>query len=393
VADLASLACQRICAATMTTLKCLHGLAGVPAATWDALVPADQPFLSHAFLLALESTGCVGAGSGWQASHAVLSGADGTWLAAMPGWRKQHSRGEYVFDQGWAEASQRAGLTYYPKWLSAVPFSPITGPRLLGEAVHARALLAELPTHPAWADCSGLHVNFTDSASNALFNEDPRWLARHDCQFRWQQRGYADFEAFLAALTADRRKKIRQERRKLAQAGLSYIWRKGGDCDAALQASIYACYANTYAVRGQLPYLTPAFFQQIFATLPETVQVLCVEQGGELVAMALYLAGSETLYGRYWGALQDIPLLHFEACLYQGIEHAIAQGFQFFDAGAQGEHKLIRGFEPVLTSSWHLLRHAGLHHAVADFLVRERAGVEAYQRSAVSACPLKALAG
>ena len=375
----------------MTTLQCLDSLAAVPDTIWDALVPADQPFLSHAFLSALESTGCVGDGTGWQSAHAVLTDADGTWLAAMPGWRKLHSRGEYVFDQGWAEASQRAGLRYYPKWLSAVPFSPITGPRLLGEVDAVRELLKQLPTHEAWSDCSGLHVNFTNSANDVLFAEDSRWLHRRDCQFRWQQRGYADFEAFLSQLTADRRKKIRQERRKIAQAGLSFLWRNGGDCDAGLQARLYACYANTYAVRGQQPYLTPAFFQQIFVTMPDVVQVLCVERDGELIAMALFLAGSETLDGRYWGALDDVPLLHFEACLYQGIERAIERGFRFFDAGAQGEHKLIRGFEPVLTSSWHLLRHAGLHHAVADFLVRERAGVEAYQRSAITACPLKAM--
>lgn len=376
----------------MTTLHCLHSLADVSAATWDALVPADQPFLSHAFLHALESTDCVGDGTGWQSAHAVLTAADGRWLAAMPGWRKQHSRGEYVFDQGWAEASQRAGFAYYPKWLSAVPFSPITGPRLLGTAEAVRELLAQLPTHEAWLGCSGLHVNFTDAGNDALFAEDARWLHRRDCQFRWQQRGYGDFEGFLASLTADRRKKIRQERRKLSQAGLSFVWRNGDDCDASLQARIYACYANTYAVRGQMPYLTPAFFQRIFLIMPTTVQVLCVERDGELIAMALFLAGSETLYGRYWGALEDVPLLHFEACLYRGIERAIHGGFQFFDAGAQGEHKLIRGFEPVLTSSWHLLRHAGLHHAVADFLGRERAGVEAYQRSAAGACPLKASA-
>lgn len=376
----------------MTTLHCLHSLAEVSATAWDALVPADQPFLCHAFLQALEQTGCVGAGTGWQSAHAVLTAPDGSVLAAMPGWFKQHSRGEYVFDQGWAEASQRAGLPYYPKWLSAVPFSPITGPRLLGAADAARELLARLPTHDAWSGCSGLHVNFTDAANDVMFAEDPRWLHRRDCQFRWQQRGYGDFEDFLAALTADRRKKIRQERRKLAQAGLTFVWRSGDDCDAGLQARIYACYANTYAVRCQQPYLTPAFFQHIFAVLPSVVQVLCVERDGDLVAMALFLAGSETLYGRYWGALEEVPLLHFEACLYQGIERAIHSGFQFFDAGAQGEHKLIRGFEPVLTSSWHVLRHVGLHHAVADFLQRERAGVEAYQRSAAGACPLKVLA-
>lgn len=376
----------------MTDLHCLHALADVPAASWDALVPDDQPFLSHAFLHALETTGCVGPGTGWQSAHALLTNAEGVCVAAMPGWRKLHSRGEYVFDQGWAEAAHRAGLPYYPKWLSAVPFSPITGPRLLGDAEAVSELLARLPSHEAWADCSGLHVNFTHSANNECFAEDPRWLARHDCQFRWHQRGYGDFEDFLGALTADRRKKIRQERRKVASLGLHFIWRHGGECDAVLLERLYACYANTYFVRGQQPYLTLAFFERIFAELPQTVQVLCVEQRGELIAMALYLAGSQTLYGRYWGALQEVPLLHFEACLYQGIEYAIRHGFQTFDAGAQGEHKLIRGFEPVLTHSWHLLRHAGLHRAVGDFLARERAGVLAYQQSAANACPLKALA-
>lgn len=374
----------------MTTLKCLHSLAEVSATAWDALVPSDQPFLCHAFLQALESTGCVGPGTGWQPAHALLAHNDGRLLAAMPGWQKQHSRGEYVFDQGWAEAAQRAGLPYYPKWLSAVPFSPVTGPRLLGTAHAAAELLAQLPTHEAWAGYSGLHVNFTDATNDALFAEDARWLHRRDCQYRWQNRSYIDFEQYLAQLTADRRKKIRQERKKLAAAGLSYVWRFGGDCDATLQHRLYACYANTYFVRGQQPYLTPAFFAQIFTAMPRVVQVLCAERYGEVIAMALYLAGDKTLYGRYWGALEDVPLLHFEACLYQGIERAIAGGFQAFDAGAQGEHKLIRGFEPVLTSSWHLLRHAGLHGAVANFLQREGAEVMRYQQAARTACPLKA---
>ena len=374
----------------MTLLRCITTLSDVPAAVWDAHVPADQPFLSHAFLLALEQSASVGAGTGWQPAHALLTHNDGSLLAAMPGWQKLHSRGEYVFDQGWAEAAQRAGLPYYPKWLSAVPFSPITGPRLLGPADAAAELLVQLPTHPAWAGYSGLHVNFTNAANDTLLAVDSRWLHRRDCQYRWQNRDYADFEQHLAQLTADRRKKIRQERKKLAAAGLRYAWRFGGDCDAALQRRLYACYANTYFVRGQQPYLTPAFFAQIFTTLPHVVQVLCVERHGEVIAMALYLAGDKTLYGRYWGALEDVPLLHFEACLYQGIERAIAGGFQAFDAGAQGEHKLIRGFEPVLTSSWHLLRHAGLHAAVADFLQREGEEVARYQQAARTACPLKA---
>ncbi len=374
----------------MTTLRRIDSLDTIAAADWDALLPPDQPFLAHAFLSALEQTGCVGAGTGWLSAHAVWQRPDGTLAAAMPGWLKQHSRGEYVFDQDWAEASLRAGLPYYPKWLSAVPFSPVTGPRVLGAEEDARALLAALPVHADWHGVAGLHVNFTNAGNDSLFAADPRWLHRHDCQFRWQQRGYAHFDDFLAQLTADRRKKIRQERKRLAAAGLDYVWRQGGDCDAALRAGIYACYANTYHVRGQHPYLTSAFFDRIFQTMPDVVRVLCVERAGELIAMALFLAGSETLYGRYWGALEDVPLLHFEACLYQGIEHAIAGGFRYFDAGAQGEHKLIRGFEPVLTSSWHLLRHRGLHAAVEDFLQRERAGVAGYLQAAGTACPLKA---
>jgi predicted N-acyltransferase len=372
------------------TLHCLNSIRDVRAADWDALVPIDQPFLSHAFLLALELSESVGPGTGWQPAHAVLHNDVGQLVAAMPGWQKLHSRGEYVFDQGWAEAAFRAGLGYYPKWLSAVPFSPITGPRLLGAAWAVNDLLMQLPSHSAWAGFSGLHVNFTDSSNDACFASDTRWLHRRDCQYRWNNRGYTDFEAFLAQLTADRRKKIRQERKKLVPLGLKYVWRYGDDCDATLQQRIYACYANTYEVRGQQPYLTPAFFAEIFVTMARAVQVLCVEREGELVAMALYLAGNKTLYGRYWGALDEIPLLHFEACLYQGIERAIAQGFDVFDAGAQGEHKLIRGFEPVLTSSWHLLRHGGLHAAIADFLQRERGEVLRYQQAAQTACPLKA---
>lgn len=373
------------------TLRCLASIQALAAAEWDALVPTDQPFLSHAFLLALEQSGSVGAGTGWMPAHAVYVDEHERLLAAMPGWQKLHSRGEYVFDQGWAEAAHRAGLAYYPKWLSAVPFSPITGPRLLGRAPATHSLLRELIAHPAWADMHSLHVNFTDADSDQYFALDSRWLQRRDCQFRWHNRGFATFEDFLSVLTADRRKKIRQERKKLAQLGLQYVWRKGPDCDESLRQRIYACYANTYWVRGQQPYLTPAFFDQLFTSLAASVQILCVERAGELIAMALFLAGSDTLYGRYWGALEDIPLLHFEACFYQGIERAIAGGYAGFDAGAQGEHKLIRGFEPVLTSSWHCLRHPGLHSAVANFLEDERAAVLRYQQAAMAACPIKAL--
>ena len=372
------------------TPRLLDSYLAVPAADWDALVPADQPFLRHAFLAALEAGGSVGAARGWQPAPVVLHDAQGALLAAMPGWLKTHSRGEYVFDQSWAEAAWRAGLDYYPKWLCAVPFSPVTGPRLLVvDEAAARTLLAALPDLPGLEAVSGLHVNFTTAQDDTRLAEAEGWLHRQDCQYRWHNAGYAQFSDFTARLTSDRRKKIRQERQKLAALDLSFTWVAGGALDDDLLSAVYACYANTYQVRGQHPYLTPDTFARLCAGLPDTVQVLCVRRTGHFVAMALFLQGSETLYGRYWGALEDIPLLHFETCLYQGIERAIALGLQHFDAGAQGEHKLVRGFEPVLTSSWHRLRHAGLHAAVGDFLRRERAAVAEYRERAVEACPYK----
>lgn len=372
------------------SVRCLDSYQAIPADDWDRLVPPDQPFLRHAFLAALEAGGSVGVACGWQPAPVILEGDDGRLLAAMPGWLKTHSRGEYVFDQGWAEAAWRAGLDYYPKWLCAVPFSPVTGPRVLArDADAARRLLAELPTLPTLADVSGLHVNFTTPEDDALFAASEGWLHRQDCQYRWHNAGYAQFSDFTARLTSDRRKKIRQERQKLAGLDLDFRWVPGGELDDDLLGAVYACYANTYLVRGQRPYLTADSFRRLCHGLPDTVQVLCVRRAGCFVAMALFLQGSETLYGRYWGALEDIPLLHFETCLYQGIERAIALGLPRFDAGAQGEHKLVRGFEPVLTSSWHRLRHPGLHAAVGEFLKRERAAVADYRERAAEACPYR----
>lgn len=370
-------------------LTCLTTLAHTEPAAWDALVPRDQPMLRHAFLSAIEAA----QPPGWQSAHAVITDTAGQLQAAMPGWFKSHSRGEYVFDQTWAEASHRAGLAYYPKWLSAVPFTPITGPRLLGSPEAAFELVTALPTHPAWTSAHSWHVNFTDDASNALMEHavaaGAPWLRRHDVQFHWSRDQETDFEGFLARLTADRRKKIRQERRKLTSAALTFRWVAGSDLTEAEQHAMYACYAHTYAVRGQVPYLPPAFFQAVSDALGASVQVLLIQRTGHIVAMAWYLQGTETFYGRYWGALEDIPLLHFEACYYQGIERALALGLSRFNAGAQGEHKLIRGFQPVMTTSWHRLKHPGLHQAVADFLDRERRAVAGYAAEAQEACPYR----
>lgn len=377
-------------------LRCLDSYLAMPPARWDALVPPDQPFLRHAFLAALEASGATGRRTGWQPAPVVLEAPDGRLLAAMPGWIKRHSRGEYVFDQEWAEASLRAGIAYYPKWLAAVPFTPVAGSRLLAaDAAAADALLDGLDGLPALAGVSGLHVNFTSSADDARLGSwqgsspDASWLHRQDCQFHWHNAGYRDFSDFTACLTADRRKKIRQERQKLAALGLDFAWVAGHDADDALLDAVFACYANTYLVRGQPPYLNRDTFSRLCRDMPDAMQFLCVRRAGRVIAMALFVAGSETLYGRYWGAIEDIPLLHFETCFYRGIERAIALGLKRFDAGTQGEHKLVRGFSPVLTSSWHRLRHPGLHRAVAAFLVRERAAVADYLQRAQAACPYR----
>lgn len=371
------------------SLRCHRSYLEIPADAWDALVPPEQPFLRHGFFASLEESGCVGARTGWLPAPVTLHAADGRVLAAIPGWLKQHSRGEYVFDQGWAEAAMRAGLAYYPKWLSAVPFSPVVGPRLLGEPAAAAALLTGLAALPELTGVSGWHINFTDAGQDAILQESAGWLHRRDCQYHWLNREYATFADFTAQLKSDRRKKIRQERDKLAALALDFDWVSGDAADEALLDSVFACYANTYHVRDQQPYLTRAFFTRLCERLPGVVQILCVRREGRLIAMALFLAGSETLYGRYWGCIEDVPLLHFEACLYRGIEFAIAQGFRRFDAGAQGEHKLLRGFEPVLTSSWHRLAHPGLHRAVGEFLLRERRAVSEYQQMAAAACPYR----
>lgn len=371
------------------TLRVLGSLADIPAERWDAWVPDDNPFLRHGFLSALEDSGSVGAARGWQPAHALWQDGRGEPVAAMPGWLKSHSRGEYVFDQGWAEAAWRAGIDYYPKWLSAIPFTPITGPRLLGDASVAADLLQALTDCPELAGVSGWHINFTPPDDDALFGNDPNWLPRQDCQYHWQNPGYASFADFLAALRSDRRKKIRQERQRLAGEGLAFEWLGGSAVSDALLGDLYACYAMTYQVRGQRPYLTPTFFRLLCERLGDVVQWLCVRRDGQVIAMAMFLRGSQTLYGRYWGALEDVPLLHFETCLYRGIEYAIAHGFTRFDAGAQGEHKLVRGFSPVLTRSWHRLRHPGLHRAVGDFLQRERAAVADYRERAEVACPYR----
>ncbi|NMY43017.1 N-acetyltransferase [Pseudomonas sp. WS 5013] len=371
------------------SLHTLHRLADIAPAAWDALLPEAQPFLRHAFLAALEDSGSVGLHTGWQPAHRLLRDAAGEVRAALPAYIKEHSFGEYVFDMGWAEACQRAGIAYYPKLLGAVPFSPVSGPRLLGDPQQAGVLLDELTASLAGEGLSGLHVNFLRAEDDALFAGRDGWLQRLDCQYHWRNRGYRDFQDFLDALNSRKRKQLRKEREQVAGQGIDFRWQLGGELSEADWDFVYACYASTYHVRRRAPYLTRAFFSLLAERMPEAIRVVSALQHGRPVAMAFSLVAGERFYGRYWGCLGDFDRLHFETCFYQGIERAIAEGLQFFDAGAQGEHKLIRGFEPVITRSWHYLLHPGLRAAVANFLAEERLALRAYAEQARELLPYR----
>ncbi|MGE8496409.1 MAG: GNAT family N-acetyltransferase [Pseudomonas sp.] len=371
------------------TLLFADSLLDVSAARWDALLPTAQPFLRHAFLGALEDSGSVGGRTGWQPAHRLWLDEQGDLLAAMPAYVKYHSYGEYVFDHGWADACHSAGIEYYPKLLAGIPFSPVTGPRLLGDPQAASQLLDELTASLEAQGLSSLHINFTEDAADDLLRGRDGWLERLGCQYHWNNRGYRDFQDFLDNLSSRKRKQMRKEREQVAGQGITFDWREGHQLSEAEWDFVYHCYANTYRVRGQAPYLTRVFFSLLAERMPEAIRVVLAVQGGRPVAMAFSLIGGDSLYGRYWGCLAEFDRLHFETCFYQGMEYAIAQGVQRFDAGAQGEHKLIRGFEPVITRSWHYLCHPGLRDAVAAFLEDERAGIRGYAEEAEALLPYR----
>jgi uncharacterized protein len=362
----------------------------IPGAKWDALRPDDNPFLSHAFLAGLERTGCIRPEWGWQAHHLGLY-RKRELIAAAPLYLKGNSHGEFVFDWSWASAWERAGGDYYPKLLNAVPYSPVTGPRLLAgrdptETPALRELLVQAMQQQAeHLQLSSVHANFLDDADLAAFNAD--WMARSDVQFHWHNRGYADFDSFLAALNHKKRKNIRHERQRVASHGLQLGMYGGADLDMKTWRRVHALYTSTFDAKGNHAALTEAFFQYLRKELGNAVQLALARQGEEIVAMALMLRNATTLYGRYWGACVDLPDLHFELCYYQGIDYAIAQGLERFEPGAQGEHKLARGFLPVRTHSRHFLLHEGFRDAVGRALAQEREGVDAYAEELLDHSP------
>jgi len=357
--------------------RLLGSIADIAPQDWDALLPpAPTPCLHHAYLHALEASGCVGEASGWTPRHATLW-TDGRLAAAMPLYLKTHSWGEYVFDWAWAEAYQRHGLDYYPKWLCAIPFTPVPGPRVLGQDPRARELLMAGVSRLAESSAlSSLHVLFPGGRELASLQQNGLSL-REGVQFRWSNTGtdgspYADFDAFLGSLNHDKRKKIRQERRRASAHGLSLSWLNGHTATHEDWHFLYRCYANTYALHRSTPYLNLDFFLRLARARPEQVVLLVAARAGVPVACAFFLRDEETLYGRYWGAVEPLPFLHFELCYYQAIEHCIAHGLQRFEGGAQGEHKVARGLLPVKTYSAHWIADPRFRTAVDDFLGRER---------------------
>ena len=343
------------------------GVATLDAGQWDALAGSDDPFVSHAFLSALEDSGSVGQGTGWTPAPIVVEGDEGAIAAAAPAYLKSHSQGEYVFDHGWAEAFERAGGQYYPKLQVAVPFTPVPGRRLLGGS--RQALLAAIEAVVTQNHLSSAHATFVDEAEAADFAARG-WLLRSGIQFHWRNRDYASFDGFLAALSSRKRKQIRKER-AAAVDGLEVRALRGAEIGAAEWEAFWAFYQDTGSRKWGHPYLTRDFFDRLGATMGEACLLFMAYRGGRPIGGALNLVGGDTLYGRYWGAIEEVPFLHFELSYYRAIEWAIDHGLACVQAGAQGEHKLARGYEPVVTRSAHFLPDPGFRRAVADFLARE----------------------
>jgi predicted N-acyltransferase len=356
------------------TARLGQGVAGFDAAGWDACAGTGNPFLSHAFLSALEESGSATARTGWQPVPIAIDAPDGSLAAVAPAYLKSHSQGEYVFDQGWAQAWERAGGAYYPKLQIAVPFTPVPGRRLLArDPAHARALIAAAEAVVRQHGLSSAHATFIAEEEVALF-EAAGWLIRTDSQFHWHNDGYRSFEDFLAALSSRKRKTIRKER-AAALDGLAVEHVTSAAITEAHWDAFWGFYQDTGARKWGRPYLTREFFSLLGERMADQVLLIFAMFEGRPVAGALNMIGEDALYGRYWGALAEVPHLHFEICYYQAIDAAIARGLPRVEAGAQGAHKLARGYRPVPTFSAHHIADRGFRRAVADFLVREREAV------------------
>jgi uncharacterized protein len=387
-------------------IRVLSSIAEIPAETWDACARplgggsaasnphgGGNPFVSHAFLAALEASRSATPRTGWQPQHLVLETAAGAVIAVSPCYLKSHSRGEYVFDYGWAEAYERAGGRYYPKLQVAVPFTPVAGPRLLvrpgGDTETAQAaLLGGLVELTRLREASSVHITFPTEAE-WRFAAKQGFLQRTDQQFHWDNAGFATFEDFLGLLAARKRKVIRRERREALAPGIELLWLTGSDLTESAWDAFFAFYMETGSRKWGRPYLTRDFFSQVGQSMADSILLVMAKRAGRLIAGAFNLIGTETLYGRHWGAIEQHPYLHFEVCYYQAIEFAIARKLARVEAGAQGEHKLARGYLPNTTYSAHYIADPALRRAVADYLKHERAYVEATGRELSQASPFR----
>lgn len=372
----------------MSSFRICHRLQDIPADDWDALHDGGNPFLAHAFLSGLEQHACLSPRYGWSAEHLLLYDGD-TLIGAAPGYRKGNSHGEFVFDHPWAQAYTRAGLDYFPKWLNAVPYSPVSGPRLLakGDALQ-RMLLDAVIEHTQSQAYSSAHSNFLRDEDLDAF--DPRWLARGDVQFHWRNTvGWNCFDDFLVALNHKKRKNLLAERRAVAKAGIVFRIADGNSLRDGDVRDMHALYCKTQWEKGNHPAMSLAFFEHLAQAMPSRFVLILAEHAGRTIAGALCLRGGDTLYGRYWGAELEVSGLHFETCYHQGIEYCLREGLSRFEPGAQGEHKIARGFLPVLTHSRHYVHDPRFRAALQDWCAAEREGALRYRDEVLCHSPFR----
>jgi len=365
----------------------------IPADEWNALDLHGNPTVTHEFLATLERESCVGGDTGWTPAHLTLRDATGALRGAVPLYRKTHSWGEFVFDFSWAQAYAQAGLRYYPKLISMVPFTPAPGPRLLigadADADSMRhALVKQLLEMTQAERASSLHLLFVEPADLAVLKAH-NFLIRKDCQFHWHNRGYTSFDDFIATFRAEKRKKALRERRRIREAGITYRTLLGEEMDARLWDIVFAFSADTFAQRGHEHYLNAAFFRSFCSKRPGAVMVKLAQYEDQPIAAAIFFVGRDTLYGRYWGAQAQFDSLHFETCYYQGIEYCIENGLQHFEPGTQGEHKVPRGFEPIETWSAHWLADPRFRRALEHYLRQEHEAVDNYIAEVKSHVPFR----
>lgn len=378
----------------MPTLSTHSSIEEIPPNEWNRLVDPDTPFLRHEFLAAMERHGCVGEGLGWIPAHLALRDEQGVLVAAAPCWLKLNSYGEFVFDWSWADAYRRAGLRYYPKLVVASPYTPATGPRLLTgdsplRASHAAALIAGATQVAERMGVSSLHWLFTTEEETAWM-EGQGLMRRMGCQFHWDNRGYATFDDLLGEFTAEKRKKVKRERRRVAESGVELLQLRGDEVSTAQWQTFHHLYCSTFDKRGGIPTLTLGFFKEIGRTMGENVLLVLARFRGETVAAAFDMVGTHSLYGRHWGCFEDFHSLHFEACYYQGLDFCIANGLARFEPGAQGEHKVSRGFLPTPTWSAHWISDTRFRTAIGQFLGHEREGMQEYLAEMAAHSPFKA---